>query len=91
MLAKIFCAFCAWAILFLSIGSLFFTLFQGKQHLQKLHDIPCSGCDFFTNDYRLKCTVHPTKACSEDAIDCLDFEAKTKRCNASQKGKRKLY
>ncbi|MGD1875253.1 MAG: hypothetical protein ACFB02_19640 [Mastigocoleus sp.] len=91
MLATIFCAFCAWTILFLSIGSLFFTLIQGKKHLQKLHNIPCSGCDFFTNDYRLKCTVNPMKACSEEAINCNDFEPKTKDCNASQKGRSKFY
>ena len=51
---------------------------QGAKQLKKLHQIPCYKCDFFTNDYRLKCTVNPTIACSEEAIGCIDFEAKQK-------------
>ena len=42
-------------------------------HLHRLHQIPCSNCAFFTGDYRLKCTVNPTNAMSEDAIGCRDF------------------
>ncbi len=49
---------------------------KGAEQLKKLHQIPCYKCDFFTNDYRLKCTVHPTIACSEEALGCTDFEAK---------------
>ena len=49
---------------------------QGAEQLKKLHQIPCYKCDFFTNDYRLKCTVHPAIACSEEALGCIDFEAK---------------
>ncbi|MBF2014726.1 MAG: hypothetical protein IGS23_05850 [Rivularia sp. T60_A2020_040] len=91
MLSTLFCAFCAWTIVILSIVSFWLMLSKGTNQLKKLHDIPCSGCDFFTNDYRLKCTIHPCKACSEEAIGCIDFEAKTVNSNASQKGKRKLY
>lgn len=91
MLPTIFCAFCAWAIVILSIASFGLMLNKGTNHLKKIHDIPCSGCDFFTNDYRLKCTIHPYKACSEEAIGCIDFEAKTVNCNACQKGKRKFH
>ncbi|MGD1913730.1 MAG: hypothetical protein ACFB2X_23710 [Rivularia sp. (in: cyanobacteria)] len=49
---------------------------QGAEQLKKLHQIPCYNCDFFTNDYRLKCTVNPVIACSEEALGCIDFEAK---------------
>ena len=49
---------------------------QGAEQLKKLHRIPCYQCDFFTNDYRLKCTIHPTIACSEKALGCIDFEPK---------------
>ena len=42
-------------------------------HLQRLHQIPCSKCAYFTGDYRLKCTVQPTLAMSEEAINCSDF------------------
>jgi hypothetical protein len=39
-----------------------------------MHEIPCNGCQFFTNDYRLKCTVHPQIANSEAAINCRDYQ-----------------
>ena len=45
-------------------------------HLQRLHQIPCSRCDFFTGEYNLKCAVHPDKAFSEQAIGCMDFQPK---------------
>ena len=43
------------------------------RHLQRLHQIPCSKCAYFTGDYRLKCTVQPMIAMSEEAIGCRDF------------------
>ena len=43
------------------------------RHLQRLHQIPCSKCAYFTGDYRLKCTVQPMVAMSEEAIGCRDF------------------
>ena len=43
------------------------------RHLQRLHEIPCNKCTYFTGDYRLKCTVNPTIAMSETAIGCRDF------------------
>ena len=46
---------------------------QATNHLHRLHQIPCSNCAFFTGDYRLKCTVNPASAMSEDAIGCRDF------------------
>jgi hypothetical protein len=47
---------------------------DGVIRLKRLHQVPCSHCAFFTGDYRLKCTVHPCKALSEEAIGCLDYE-----------------
>ena len=41
---------------------------------KKMHQIPCSNCRFFTGDYRLKCTVNPYIAHTEEAIDCQDFD-----------------
>lgn len=49
---------------------------QGAEQVKKLHRIPCYKCDFFTNDYHLKCTVNPSLACSEEALGCIDFEPK---------------
>jgi RNA polymerase subunit RPABC4/transcription elongation factor Spt4 len=42
-----------------------------------MHQIPCHNCQFFTNNYRLKCTVHPSIANTEEAIDCSDYQPKT--------------
>lgn len=55
---------------------------DGIERLQRLHQIPCAGCAFFTGDYRLKCTVHPVKALSEEALGCLDYEP-TASCTAT--------
>jgi hypothetical protein len=84
MLAKFFCAFCAWAIVILSVSSFWVIVKQGADHVRKLHQIPCANCDFFTNDHRLKCTINPKLACTEEAINCRDFEYKTSHCNACQ-------
>jgi hypothetical protein len=50
---------------------------KAVNHLQRLHQIPCSNCAYFTGDYRLKCTVNPIVAMSETAIGCRDFTART--------------
>ena len=39
-----------------------------------MHEIPCANCQFFTNDHRLKCPVHPHAALTPDAVGCRDFE-----------------
>ncbi|WZI66440.1 MAG: hypothetical protein HEQ35_00570 [Gloeotrichia echinulata IR180] len=85
MLSTIFCALCAWTIFILLFWSIWNTLKQGVIHVKRLHQIPCHKCDFFTNDYRLKCTVNPIIAGTEEAIACRDFELKTASCNACQK------
>lgn len=41
---------------------------------KKMHQIPCTKCRFFTGDYRLKCTVNPSVANTEQAIDCSDYQ-----------------
>ena len=46
---------------------------QAIAHLKRLHQIPCDKCAYSTGDYRLKCTVNPTVAMSEQAIGCRDF------------------
>ena len=43
---------------------------QGINYLKKLHQIPCANCVYFTGDYRLKCTVEPIKAMTENALAC---------------------
>lgn len=39
-----------------------------------MHKIPCSNCQYFTNNPRLKCTVNPHIANTELAINCYDFQ-----------------
>jgi hypothetical protein len=70
-----FYSVCAITLVIGSIGMVGKTLKQGWQHLQQLHQIPCSRCVYFTGDYRLKCTIYPSQALTEEAIGCRDFEA----------------
>jgi hypothetical protein len=74
MTHTIFCCL-VWGIVFSYIfWQIIETSQQAIAHLKRLHQIPCSRCIFFTGDYRLKCTVHPLCALSEEAINCRDFE-----------------
>ncbi len=75
LLSKLFFGLCAWAILISGFCSILISMNKGIKHVKKLHQVPCSGCAYFTNDYRLKCTVNPIMACTEDAIGCPDFES----------------
>jgi len=65
---------CLSVVLYSFLYSLWKTLNQGWTHLYRLHQIPCHRCIFFTGEYRLKCTVYPSKALNEEAIDCLDYK-----------------
>jgi hypothetical protein len=47
------------------------------QRSRIMHRIPCHNCQFFTNDHRLKCPIHPLAANSETAINCRDYAAQT--------------
>ncbi len=66
---------CAITLVAGSVGMVGRTVRQGWNHLRQLHQIPCSRCAYFTGDYRLKCTVHPSEALTEEALGCRDFEA----------------
>jgi hypothetical protein len=61
------------------IGCFLWSIFQAAAvalvQLRMLHQVPCDRCIYFTNSSHLKCTVHPCKALTENAIDCRDFEA----------------
>lgn len=43
-----------------------------------MHEVPCANCQYFTNDHRLKCTLHPQIANTEQAIDCSDYRTYSK-------------
>lgn len=71
------CFVCAWAFV-IAIGWSFWSAVRdGVSTGKRLHQIPCTNCQFFTGDYRLKCTVQPSIASTESAIDCLDYQPKT--------------
>ncbi|MBV8884226.1 MAG: hypothetical protein JO235_09555 [Chroococcidiopsidaceae cyanobacterium CP_BM_RX_35] len=71
------CFFCAWALTFLFAWSLWSTIRDSAATTKRMHQIPCANCRFFTGDYRLKCTVQPSVANSEEAINCPDYQPKT--------------
>jgi len=61
------------------IVSIVTTFKDGIANIRQMHRIPCANCRYSTSDYRLKCSVHPTVAFSEDAIGCRDFEGETEQ------------
>ncbi len=71
---QLFCLVCAWSLVGLFSLTIYKVTKEGLAHIKRLHQIPCSNCAFFTKEYCLKCTVHPIKALSEEAINCRDFE-----------------
>ena len=64
----------AWLLVALFVSTLFNALTDVVKRSQTMHQIPCHSCRYFTNDYHLKCTVNPTIASTESAIDCQDFQ-----------------
>jgi hypothetical protein len=62
-----------WLLTAQLIWSVWKAIAEGMTHVKKLHEIPCSRCAYFTGDYRLKCTIYPSDALTEDAISCRDF------------------
>ncbi len=89
---SLLCSFCILGAIATCLWNAFSTFRQGIAYVKKLHQIPCDRCAFFTGDYRLKCTVRPYSALTEDAINCNDYEPRTtpikpclKPCNKSCK------
>lgn len=67
------CFILAWALMFMVVAQLWALGREGVKVTQRLHQIPCTHCQFFTGDYHLKCTVNPSTALTEAAIGCRDF------------------
>lgn len=65
-----------WGFLSLLLWTLIASLRDIKKRGEIMHKIPCSRCQYFTNDHRLKCTLQPLIANTESAIDCPDFRIK---------------
>ncbi len=64
----------ACSILGLVAWSLLSFVMDTVARAKEMHQIPCTKCRFFTGDYRLKCTVNPHVANTEQAIDCPDYQ-----------------
>jgi hypothetical protein len=62
-----------WAVIGLVGWRVWLILRDTVKYTVELHTIPCSRCQFFTKNHRLKCTIHPKVAMSEAAIGCPDF------------------
>ncbi|ELS02021.1 hypothetical protein Xen7305DRAFT_00017310 [Xenococcus sp. PCC 7305] len=65
----------ACSVIGIFVWSFLRTVISGVIAAKKMHQIPCSTCNFFTNDHRLKCTAHPYIANTEEAIQCLDYQS----------------
>ncbi len=71
------CFIVAWTVTILAVLNLWTAARDSVTTAKQMHQIPCTGCQFFTDDYRLKCTVRPSIANTEEAIHCLDYQPKT--------------
>ncbi|MEA5618987.1 hypothetical protein VB711_14215 [Cronbergia sp. UHCC 0137] len=71
------CFIGAWYVIILVLWTLWTTARNSISTAKQMHQIPCHNCQFFTNNYRLKCTVHPSRASTEAAVDCCDYQPKT--------------
>lgn len=67
------CTCLAWGMVALFVWNMGAAIAYSLKTSQRMHRIPCSQCQYFTGDYRLKCALHPRAALSEAAIDCADF------------------
>ncbi len=70
------CFAMAWLIVVMTVGTIFGAIASTVTQAKQMHQIPCTGCQFFTNDHRLKCPVQPRIALTEEAIGCRDYWAK---------------
>ena len=66
----------AWVLILLLGWTLFTAMADLIKRAKQMHRIPCTSCQYFTNDYRLKCTVQPNLASTEQAVNCPDYRLK---------------
>ncbi|MHC5610753.1 MAG: hypothetical protein ACYTXA_06990 [Nostoc sp.] len=71
------CFVVAWTVIILVVLNLWAAARDSVTTAKQMHQIPCTGCQFFTDNYRLKCTVRPSIANTEEAINCSDYQPKT--------------
>lgn len=44
-----------------------------QPNINHRQQIPCSNCQFFSNNHYLKCAVHPSTVLTEQALNCADY------------------
>ncbi|MEA5470851.1 hypothetical protein [Spirulina sp. 06S082] len=71
------CFVLAWGLTIAAFLGVFSAVREAIVKSQKMHAIPCTNCRFFTNDHRLKCTIQPFIANTEQAIQCPEFQTKS--------------
>ncbi|MEI3651038.1 MAG: hypothetical protein V6D39_13800 [Dolichospermum lemmermannii FEM_B0920] len=69
------CFITSWTAMVLVFLNLWTATKETVKTAQEMHKIPCPNCQFFTNNYRLKCTVNPYIANTEEAIGCQDYQS----------------
>ena len=69
------CFLLAWLLSISVIWSFSSAILETLARARQMHQIPCSKCQYFTNDYHLKCTIWPRVANTEEAINCADYQA----------------
>ncbi|MEC4985545.1 MAG: hypothetical protein SAJ37_08135 [Oscillatoria sp. PMC 1068.18] len=67
------CFVCAWILVVVFSWTIISATRDTFAKAKQMHSIPCTKCQFFTNDSFLKCTVQPTIANTEQAIQCRDY------------------
>ncbi|WP_310427729.1 hypothetical protein [Chamaesiphon sp. VAR_48_metabat_135_sub] len=70
----IICFILTWVTIISACLTLAHNWKTGFIYVKRLHQVPCHNCKYFTNSCYLKCTVNPHLACSEEAIDCRDYQ-----------------
>ena len=70
------CFMVTWSTVAITIWNIARNLRSGIENVRQMHRIPCSRCQYATNSHYLKCSIQPFTAFSEEAIGCMDFEAK---------------
>ena len=66
----------AWGLFAVLISTLITAIIDVNKRSQKMHEIPCTNCQYFTRNFYLKCPVNPDIANTELAISCRDFQEK---------------
>jgi hypothetical protein len=66
---------CAWGFIIFVGWTVLLMVREAAKQTSKMHQIPCSNCKFFTDNYTLKCAVNPSIALTEAAIHCPDYRS----------------